>query len=126
MKHLLAALLSLALATVVHAAPATAKPNVRAITAFVRLDRANYEKQIDDAMVVLNSAKAEFAKRGYQTQTVRIVTQPLAELSVKKGFAPNVGPATLHDSDEPGTMRLLAKALETLTHINSSAVIADE
>ncbi len=145
MKHLLAALLSLALATVVHAAPATAKPNVRAITAFVRLDRANYVKQIDDAMVVLNSAKAEFAKRGYQTQTVRIVTQPLAELvqglsearaleflkafdelSVKKGFAPNVGPATLHDSDEPGTMRLLAKALETLTHINSSAVIADE
>src|SRR6186713_2740900 len=141
MRYLVALMLSCALAlNSAHAAPDASKPSVRAITAFVRLDRSTYEKQIDDAMQVLNAAKAEFAKRGYQTQTVRIVTQPLAELvqglsearaleflkafdelSVKKGFAPNVGPATLHDSDEPGTMRLLAKALETLTHINSSA-----
>lgn len=145
MKRLLTVFVCLLSTSAAHAAPDAAKPNVRAITAFVRLDRANYEKQVDEAMSVLNAAKAEFAKRGYQTQTVRIVTQPLAELvkgldetqalaflksfdelSVKKGFMPNVGPAMLHDADDPATMRLLAKALESLTHLNSSAVIADD
>src|SRR5262245_19699463 len=81
MKRLLIAILSIALGSIAaHAAPATTRPNVRAITAFVRIDPANYEKQIDEAMTVLNAAKAEFAKRGYETQTVRIVTQPLGEL----------------------------------------------
>ena len=83
MKRLLAAVLLCALAST--AAPDTSnnsasKPKVRAITAFVRLDRSSYERQIDDAMAVLNTAKSEFAKRGYETQILRIVTQPLAEL----------------------------------------------
>jgi len=143
MKRLMAVLLSLFAFGVVHAE--AAKPNVRAITAFVRLDRATYEKQIDEAMTVLNAAKAEFTRRGYQTQTVRIVTQPLAqlvqgmsepdalaflkkldELSDARGFAPNVGPAMLRDSDDPAAMRLLARALATLTHLNASAIIADD
>lgn len=29
---------------------------------------------------MLDAAKADFARRGYETQTVRIVTQPFAEL----------------------------------------------
>jgi len=143
---LLAILLSCALAsTAAHAAPDAAKPNVRAITAFVRLDRATYEKQIAEAMQVLNAAKAEFAKRGYETQTVRIVTQPFAELvmglsdqqalaflrslddlSQKDGFMPNVGPAMLHDTDDPAAMHLLAQVLSTLPHLNASAIIADD
>jgi uncharacterized protein (UPF0210 family) len=146
MKHLLAFLLLGALGFTCRASSTEeAKPNVRAITAFVRLDRSDYEKQIDEAMSVLNAAKAEFAKRGYSTQTVRIVTQPLAELvkglsesealsylkalddlSQKDGFMPNVGPATLHDADDPATMHLLAQALSTLPHLNASAIIADD
>ncbi len=145
MKRLFAVLACLIAVSSAQASPDAAKPNVRAITAFVRLDRANYEQQVDEAMAVLNAAKAEFARRGYQTQTVRIVTQPLAELvkgldetqalaflkafdelSVNKGFMPNVGPAMLHDSDDPATMRLLAKAIGTLTHINASAIVADD
>jgi uncharacterized protein (UPF0210 family) len=129
----------------VHAASDAAKPKVRAITAFVRLDRSRYEKQIDEAMAVLNAAKAEFARRGYETQTVRIVTQPLAELvqglsdqealaflrslddlSQKDGFSPNVGPGMLHDADDPAAMQLLARALSTLQHLNASAIIADD
>ena len=83
MKRLLAAVLLCALAST--AAPDTSdhsasKPKVRAITAFVRLDRSSYERQIDEAMAVLNAARSEFAKRGYETQILRIVTQPLAEL----------------------------------------------
>jgi len=145
MKYLLAIVLSCALASTARAAPDAAKPNVRAITAFVRLDRATYQKQIDEAMQVLNAAKAEFAKRGYETQTVRIVTQPFAELvkglsdqqalaflralddlSQKDGFMPNVGPAMLHDTDDPAAMHLLAQVLSTLPHLNASAIIADD
>ena len=145
MKHLLAAALFATLTIAAHGATDAAKPKVRAITAFVRLDRSIYEKQIDEAMSVLNAAKAEFARRGYETQTVRIVTQPFAELvkglsekdaleflgssttlSQKKGFAPNVGPAMLHDSDDPAAMHLLAQVLSTLPHLNASAIIADD
>jgi uncharacterized protein len=144
-KRWIATLLCCALgATAVQAAPDSPKPNVRAITAFVRLERPGYEKQIDDAMKVLDAARAEFTRRGYETQTVRIVTQPFAELvkglsekdalaflksfddlAEKKGFAPNVGPAMLRDSDDPAVMQLLAKALSAHPRLNSSAIIAD-
>jgi uncharacterized protein (UPF0210 family) len=143
MKSLIAILFCALASAVTLAATDAARPNVRAITAFVRLDRATYVKQIDDAMKVLNAAKAGFAKRGYETQTVRIVTQPFAELvkglddaqalaflkslddlSQKDGFMPNVGPAMMRDTDDPAAMRLLAQVLSTLPHLNASAVIA--
>jgi uncharacterized protein len=120
-------------------------PKVRAITAFVRLDRDQYRKQIDEALAVLVRAKAEFVSSGYQVETMRITTQPLAELvagmpedkalaflkdlddlSVKENFLPDVGPAMLHDSDDPATMHLLERALSTLPNIESNAVIADD
>lgn len=132
-------------ANAVRAAPDIAKPKVRAITAFVRLDRSSYETQILAAMTVLKAAESEFARRGYETQTVRIVTQPFAELvkgltdqdaltflrslddlSQKYGFAPNIGPAMLHDTDDPAAMRLLARVLSVLPHLNASAIIADD
>ncbi|HYJ42253.1 MAG TPA: DUF711 family protein [Steroidobacteraceae bacterium] len=146
MKNLIALVLSCALvSTTALAAPDASKPNVRAITAFVRLDRSTYEKQVEEAMKVLNAAKADFAKRGYETQTVRIVTQPFAELvkglpdkealaflrsfdelSQKAGFAANVGPAMLHDTDDPAAMHLLARVLSTMPNLNASAIIADD
>jgi len=56
------------------------KPKVRAITAFVRLDRASYGEQIAAALQVLREAQGDFQKQGYEVQTIRIVTQPLPEL----------------------------------------------
>lgn len=124
---------------------ASANPKVRAITGFVRLDRTTYQKQIADALVVLRRVKAEFESSGYEVETVRLTTQPLAELvagmseeqaltflarldelSVKEKFLPNVGPGMLHDSDDPATMHLLERALSTLPNIVASTVIADE
>jgi len=143
MKRLITAVLACACAMASAQAADTDKPKVRAITAFVRLERSTYETQIEGAMKVLNAAKAEFARRGYETQTVRIVTQPFAELvkglsdedalaylkalddlSQKRGFAPNVGPAMLRDNDDPAAMNLLARALASYSHLNASAVIA--
>jgi uncharacterized protein (UPF0210 family) len=121
------------------------KPRVRAITAFVHLDRDTYTRQIAEALAVLRTTKQEFAKQGYEVQTIRIVTQPLAELvsglpepqalsflkalddlSAKEDFMPSVGPAMMRDTDDPSTMRLLEKALSTLPHINANAIIAGE
>lgn len=127
-----------------HAQTHTA-PKVRAITAFVRLEPATLERQIADALNVLRAAKADFARRGYETETIRIVTQPLAELvrgqsddaalrllqslddlSVKEGFIPGVGPAMMRDSDDPHVMRLLAQALSALPDIQANSIIAAE
>lgn len=145
MKRLIGLLLCTLLGLTAHAAENTDRPKVRTITAFVRLDRATFHAQIDEAMRVLDAAKAELARRGYETQTVRIVTQPLAELvkglsdtqaltflrsldelSQQAGFMPNVGPAMLHDNDDPAAMHLLAQMLSTLPHLNASAIIADD
>ena len=123
---------------------ASARPRVRTITAFVRLSDP-FEPQVNEALKVLREAKSEFEQRGYEVQTIRIVTQPLAELvlgktdaqalaflrrfddlSAKENFMPNVGPAMLKDSDDPKTMHLLARVLSTLPHINASSVLADD
>ena len=119
------------------------KPNVRAITAFVRLDPATLDRQIADALIVLRAAEGDFAQRGYKTETIRIVTQPLGELvsgqsdddalrllkaiddlSAKEGFIPSVGPAMMRDSDDPRVMRLLEKALSTLPNLQANSIIA--
>lgn len=127
------------------ASTASSNPKVRAITGFVRLDRTAYQKQIADALIVLRRLKAEFESSGYEVETVRLTTQPLAELvagmseeqalaflaqldelSVKEKFLPNVGPGMLHDADDPATMHLLERALSTLPNISASTIIADE
>ncbi|HVW68803.1 MAG TPA: DUF711 family protein [Steroidobacteraceae bacterium] len=121
------------------------KPKVRAITAFVRLDRASYVQQVRDALTVIRGAKSEFEKQGYQTETLRIVTQPLAELvkglsdtealeflkafddlGAKEGFLPSVGPAMMSDADDPRAMHLLARALSTLPNIQGNAIMAGD
>jgi len=124
---------------------ASSNPKVRAITAFVRLDRATYQKQIAEALGVLRKAKSGFESSGYEVESLRITTQPLGELvaglpeeqafdflkqlddySVKETFIPNVGPAMLHDGDDLAAMHLLERALSTLPNIEASTIMADE
>jgi uncharacterized protein (UPF0210 family) len=126
-------------------ASAFTKPKVRAITAFVRVDPASLDQEVGEALAVLLSAKAEFQKQGYETETLRIVTQPLAELvkgqsqaealtflkrlddlAAKEKFLPSVGPAMMHDTDDPSTVRLAEKALSTLSSVQINTVIADD
>jgi uncharacterized protein (UPF0210 family) len=144
--QLLCALLLFAAVPAVTAQAQTySKPKVRAITGFVRLERADYPAQIADSLAVLRAAKGEFEKQGYQVETIRIVTQPLGELvsgqsdaealaflkaldelSAREDFIPNVGPAMLRDSDDPHTMHLLAQALSSLPNIEANALLAGE
>ena len=149
MKRLaLAVLLAVSIRLAGQTAPSPAasnKPRVRAITGFIRLDRAKYREQVAGALDVLRRAKTEFESRGYEVESVRLTTQPLTELvagmpeedalaflkhfddlSVKENFLPNVGPAMVRDNDPPATMHLLERALSTLPNIEASAIIADE
>ena len=121
------------------------RPKVRAITGFVRLDRSGYAHQIAAALQVLHAAQSDFEHQGYQVQTLRLVTQPFGELiagqsepealaflatlgtlATRDGFDLNVGPAMLHDGDDPRPMHLLARALSSLTTFNASAIVAGE
>jgi len=119
------------------------KPKVRALTAFVSIDRATYGKQIQDTLAMLRKAKSAFEKGGYEVQTIRITTQPFPQytrgigkaealdffkgldaLSKKESFLANIGPAMLNDQDD-SAVELLADILVN-TDINTSLVIAGE
>ena len=59
---------------------AQAKPPIRALTAFVRIDAAHYESQIRDAVTLLRDAKHAYEQHEYEVQTIRITTQPFPEI----------------------------------------------
>ena len=126
-------------------APAQIKPKIRTITAFVNLDRSQYQKQIADALQMLRRAKTTFESRGYQVETIRIATQPFPEytkgltpqqtisffkdldaLAEKENFAPGIGPAMLKADDPESQADLLADIIAGTKHIRGSIVIAAE
>jgi uncharacterized protein (UPF0210 family) len=127
------------------AADQPAKPKIRAVTAFVRLDRAQYKSQIADAIAFLHKAKAAFQKFGYEVETIRITTQPFPEytrdlapdkavaflvdydaLAQKEGFDAAIGPAMMKDSDDAGAAEILELALAKTKTLEASIVIAGE
>ena len=119
------------------------KQKIRAITAFVNLDRLQYQLQIADAVKMLKYARTVFESRGFEVQTIRIATQPFPEytqgmstdqiitffkdydaLAQRDGFAASIGPAMLNETDSPAQADLLADILlntKTLNGILSSA-----
>jgi uncharacterized protein len=121
------------------------KPKIRAVTAFVRLDLAQYKTQIAEALVFLRKAKASYEKAGYEVETIRITTQPFPEytkglsseqaldffrdydaLAVKQGFDAAIGPAMLKDSDDAREAELLGIILSRAKTLNASISIAGE
>lgn len=120
------------------------KPKIRTITAFVRLERANYAAQIADAVAMLKRAKAEFTNAGYEVETIRVTTQPFPQIikdltpqqaleffqeydrmAQREGFTPDIGPAMVTDTDDPSRADLLAQIIATTQSINGFIVIAD-
>jgi len=127
------------------AAPSPARPKIRTITAFLNLDRTQYQQQIADALQMLRRAKTIFESRGYEVQTIRIATQHFPEytkgltpqqaiaffkdldaLAEKEKFAPGIGPAMLNAGDPDSQADLLADILANTKHIRGSIVIAGE
>ncbi|HEY2498753.1 MAG TPA: DUF711 family protein [Candidatus Angelobacter sp.] len=127
------------------AANTASLPKVRAVTAFIRLDRANYRAQVADALKMLRAAKDAFTKAGYTVETIRITTQPFPEftkglsdeqaleffrdydkLAQQEDFTPDIGPAMSKDSDDPKQADLLARILAETQTINGFVVVADD
>jgi uncharacterized protein (UPF0210 family) len=126
------------------AAPAD-KPKIRAITAFINLDRAQYQLQVADALKMLRRAQTTFESRGYQVQTIRIATQPFPEytkgltkeqtlaffkqydaLAEKEKFAASIGPAMLNAEDSDSQAELLGEILSNTRKLNGTVVVAGE
>jgi len=120
-------------------------PKIRAVTAFIRLERQNYGKQVAEALVFLRAAKAEFEKAGYEVETLRITTQPFPEytrglspaqaldffkqydqLAQKEGFTPDIGGAVMRDGDDPAQAELLARIIAETQTINGFVAIAGD
>ncbi len=127
------------------APPDPARPKIRAITAFLNLDRAQYQQQIADAMTMLKRARTTFESRDFEVETIRISTQPFAEytkglsheralaffkdydaLAQKEKFAASIGPAMFNASDPESQADLLVDVLKNTKSINASLVVADE
>ena len=127
------------------ASPVPSKPKVRTITAFVRLDRAHYLEEIQEAVRFLRAAKVEYEKGGFEVETIRITTQPFPEytrdlsddqvlaffrdydaLAVKEGFIASIGPAMTSDADDPHEAELLGKILANSKALDGSVLIAGE
>src|SRR3984893_11347166 len=127
------------------APPDPARPKIRAITAFINLDRGQYQQQIADAMTMLKRARTTFESRDYDVETIRITTQPFAEytkgltaeqalaffknydaLATQQKFAASIGPAMLNPDDPESQADLLVDVLKNTKSINASLVVADE
>ena len=121
------------------------KAKIRTVTAFLKLNRATYEQQIDETLDFLQKAKAELEQGGYEVQTIRIATQPFGDytsdlseddgykflrqldrLAAAKGFSISIGPAMLHVGDDPKRAELLANALAPAETMDGSLVVAGE
>jgi uncharacterized protein (UPF0210 family) len=134
---------------IVHAqaktSPLPTNLKIRAITAFINLDRAKYQEQVAEALKMLRRAQTTFESRGYQVQTIRIATQPFPDytqgltkeqtvaffkeydaLAVKEKFAASIGPAMLNAGDNDSEAELLAEILGSTKSLNASLVVAAE
>jgi uncharacterized protein (UPF0210 family) len=122
-----------------------AKPKIRAITAFVNLDRMQYQPQIADAVKMLKYARTVFESRGFEVQTIRISTQPFSQytkgltneqalaffrnydaVAEEDKFDASIGPAMLNADDGEAQADLLAEILKNTKILNGSLVVAGE
>jgi uncharacterized protein (UPF0210 family) len=119
------------------------KPKIRAITAFINLDRTRYKQQVAEALTMLKRAKTIFESRGFEVMTIRISTQPFPEytkdlshdqtiaffkeydeLAARENFDASIGPAMLNAGDSGAQADLLADILQSTKILNSSLVVA--
>ncbi len=129
------------------AAAQDAKPKIRAITAFINLDRAQYKEQVTDALKMLRRAQTTFESRGYQVEenTIRIATQPFPEytkgltneqavaffkqldaLAEQQKFVMSIGPAMLNANDSAAQADMLAEILANTKNLSGTVVVAGE
>jgi uncharacterized protein (UPF0210 family) len=135
-------LLSLSSACAQSKAPEIPKIKIRCITAFVRLDRASYQLQIDEAVKFLKVAETTFESRDFTVQNLRIATQPFPEytqglpreqalqffkdldgLAQMQNVVISIGPAYLTGDDGDAQADLLAEILKNSKSLYGSVSV---
>ena len=121
------------------------KPKIRAVTAFVTLDRTQYQKQIADAVTMLKRARTILESRGYPVETIRIATQPFPEytkgmtakeeisffrgldaIATHEGFILAIGPAMLNKESTAADADVLGEILANTKMTNGTVAVAGE
>lgn len=137
--------LLLSLLSLPHVVRAAEKPKVRAITAFVSIERARYQTQVREAAEMLRKAKAAFEAAGYEVQTMRLATQPFPEyirglqpeealsffraldrLARQENLSIAIGPAMLRDENDPRLVAFLGEILAATASLSGSVVVGGE
>jgi len=127
------------------AAASPDKAKVRTITAFINLDRTQYQTQIADTLKMLKYARTVFETRGYEVLTIRIATQPfpqytkglsgdqtvaffkeLEALAAQNHFVLGIGPALLNSGDDPAEANQLLQILQNTKSVYGSLVVAGD
>jgi uncharacterized protein len=122
--------------------PPPSKLRIRCITAFVRVDRSNYQPQIVEATKFLKIAQTTFESRDFTVQTLRIATQPFPEytqgltreqalqffqdldgLAQMQNVIISIGPAYLSGNDGDAESDLLAEALKNSKSLFGSVYV---
>jgi uncharacterized protein len=125
--------------------PETPKTKIRCITAFVRLDRANYQPEIIEAVKFLKIAQTTFESRDFTVQTLRIATQPFPEytqglshdqalqflkdldgLAQMQNVIISIGPAYLSGDDGDAQAELLADVLKNSKALYGSVYVTKD
>ena len=147
LKRVLFALVLLAVASApALAAPDPLKPKVRAITGFITIDAKTYRMQIQETVTFLSQVRESIKAAGYDVAGIRISTQPFPEytrglsradalallrgindLAATLGFAPNIGPAMVKDSDDTGPVDVLIDVLSQAgNRLNANIIVASD
>jgi len=136
------ALLAFCFAAVVLAADS--RPRIRAVTAFITIDRNDYAAKVEETQKFLATAKEALNRAGFEGAGGRITTQPfpvytkgmsreealelirkLREATTKARTGLNIGAAMLNDNDDTAPVALLADVLSSIS-VNANVVMADE
>jgi uncharacterized protein (UPF0210 family) len=142
------AFLAVAFPTFAQKKPATPKADrlkIRAITAFVNLDRTEYQPEIADAVKMLKYARTVLESRGFEVQGIRISTQPFSEytkgltkeqtiaffknydaVAAQDNFDASIGPAMFNADDPESQAEMLVDILKNTKVLNSSLVVAGD
>jgi uncharacterized protein (UPF0210 family) len=124
--------------------PLAAKPKVRAITAFVNVDRTRYQIDFSEAVAFLRKAQLAFEQAGYTVQSLRIATQSFNDytegmpredalrffknldgIAQQEKIIISIGPAYLNGGDGDAQTALLADVLQNSKSLYGSVVVTN-
>jgi uncharacterized protein (UPF0210 family) len=121
------------------------KAKIRTITAFVNVDRSQYQQQVADAVKMLKYSRTLYESRGFEVQSIRLTTQPFSEytkgltldqavaffkeldaLAVKENLEISIGAAMPNAKDNYSQSDLVGEVLRSTRALNTSLVVAGD